>query len=199
MTGVRRTSTGYVAWGQTLVGQPGPPPPPVWTSSDGVHWDRATGGIDSGGPGSPIASVVEIGGRLVAVGTHEIPFNDGSATVPGAWISDDGGRTWKVEPVEDEISQVGGSGGAFDIAPVGPGLVAVGYLDAHDGVPSAATWWSADRGTTWTNVGNDPTVAVANLRHIVGTGSGFVAFGQSDDPGGGATTNLIWLAEPSAP
>ena len=200
MTGVRRTATGYVAWGQTLVGQPGPPPPPVWTSSDGVHWDRATGGTDSGGPGSPIASVVEIGGRLVAVGTHEIAVGDGSANVPGAWISDDGGRTWNVSPVEDDIAAVGGAGGAFDIAPVGSGLVAVGYADAHDGAASAATWWSPDRGATWTRLGGDPTFAGADLRHILGIGSGFLTFGQSDGPGyTGPTTNLIWLVEPSAP
>jgi hypothetical protein len=200
MLGVRRSGTGYVAWGQTLVGVVGPPPPPVWSSADGLHWVRSIGGIDTGGPGSPVASIVSAGGKLVAVGTHQITTDQGpAANVPGTWTSDDRGRTWTVSPVADDIASSGGSGGLFDVDTVGTDLVAVGYVDAQDGTASAAAWRSTDQGTTWARLADGRGFAGANLRHIVSTGTGFLVFGQSDDPNGGPTTNLVWVVEPATP
>ena len=191
MLGVRRFGTGYVAWGQTLVGVVGPPPPPVWTSSDGLHWVRADGGMDTGGPGSPVASIVSVGGRLVAVGTHQITTDQGpAASVPGAWISDDGGRTWTLSRVADDIATSGGSGGLFDIAAAGSDLVAIGHIDPRDGGTSGAAWWSSDRGATWTRFADGPSFAAGALRHLISTGTGFLVFGDA---------NLIWVVEPSAP
>ena len=199
MTGVRRLDAGYVAWGQTLVGRTNPPAPPVWASPDGIHWDRGTGVTGTGGLGWPIASIVAVGGRLVAVGTREIGDDQGTAYVPGAWISDDGGRTWTVSPVADAIATTGGSGGAFDVATDGAGVVVVGYVDSPDGATSAAAWRSSDQGATWTRLTDDPSFAGASIRHIVSTETGFLAFGQADDPTGGPTRNLIWVVDPSTP
>jgi hypothetical protein len=200
MLGVRAVDTGYVAWGQTLVGQAASQPPPVWTSPDGVHWDRASGISDAGGPGTPIASIIAINGRLVAVGSRRLPDDQGGGYLPAAWTSPDGGRTWTASTMNVDLTVGGVSGNIFDVATDGSDLVAVGYLDRLDGIGSAAVWRSTDQGSTWTRLDDHPAFAGASLRRIVSMGTrGSLVFGQSDDPNGGATMNRIWLVEPIAP
>jgi hypothetical protein len=101
--------------------------------------------------------------------------------------------------MSDDLTVGGLSGNIFDVASNGSDLIAVGYLDRLDGTGSSAVWQSSDRGATWTRLTDDPSFAGAGLRRVVATGSGFLVFGQSEDPNGGPSTNRIWLVEPSAP
>lgn len=201
MSGVRRVESGYVAWGETFGGRdvPGTLFPPIWTSSDGVRWDRAKGITDAGGPGAPISAIISIDERLVAVGTRRLPDAEGAGKVPGAWTSSDGGRTWSSAVVANDMAGAPRSGGLFDVATDGPDLVAVGRLEPPDdptGPGSAAVWRSSDRGSTWTRLPDDPSFARAGMDHVMSRDTGLVVFGQADDPNAYADPALIWVAEP---
>jgi hypothetical protein len=199
MTGVRRTPAGFVAWGQTLpFAHPGPPPPPIWTSADGIRWVRGRGISDAGGPGSPISSAMSIGDRLVAVGTRRLPDALGAGYAPGAWMSTDGGRTWSSAIVDEGPGMPPRSGGMFDLEVDKPGLIAVGRTEPPTGQEepgSAAVWRSSDGGVTWVAVPDDPSFARAAMSRIVATGTGFIVFGAVDDPNAAANVALIWVAE----
>lgn len=198
MNGVLRVDAGFVAWGQTLVGGPRTPASPIWTSRDGVRWERSTGVTDAGGPGAPIASIAGTGDRLVAVGTRQLPDAEGASSVPGAWTSTDGGRTWKAATIHDDGPGGARSGGMSDVTSDGNDLVAVGRLDPPGGQlgpASAAVWRSSDQGSTWTRLTDDPAFAGASMRHVLTATGGLVVFGQADDPNAFADAELIWTAE----
>jgi len=204
MFGVASTSTGYVAWGE--IHDPGGssvPPPPIWTSSDGLHWDRSIGIADAGGPGDPITSVVVVtGNRLVAVGARQLPESAGGWAVPAAWLSDDDGRTWKLA-VTPDIGPVPSAGGLRDVAVSGPDLLAIGRLEApqgQTGPSSALAWRSTDQGASWVALPAESSFAGAIMERVFGIDGAYVAFGSADDPNALSNPNLIWLAErPAAP
>jgi photosystem II stability/assembly factor-like uncharacterized protein len=200
MTGVRRTPSGYVAWGQTIPfsNSGGPPATPIWTSADGLRWDRAFGITDAGGPGDPISSVLPMGDRLVAVGTRQLPDNLGAGSGPGAWTSTDDGRTWIAALIGDSADTR--SGGIFDVATDGSDLIAVGTIQpptGQEGAGSAAVWRSSDGGSAWIKLPDDPTFGRAAMSRIVATSTGFIVFGSVDDPNAAANVALIWMAEPN--
>lgn len=200
MTGVRRIDSGYVAWGQTIANAEAAPLTPIWTSPDGIRWVRAKGITDAGGPGAPIAAILSTGDTLVAVGTRQLPDSLGSRSVPGAWTSADGGRTWNSAGIGDDSADAPRSGGLSDVATDGSDLIAVGRLEPPEGQVgpgSAGVWRSSDRGSTWTRLADDPSFARAGMNHIVSRGAGFVVFGQADDPNAQTDPALVWVAEPS--
>jgi hypothetical protein len=204
MFGVRRTPSGYVAWGE--IHDPAgsaPPLPPIWTSTDGLHWERASGITDAGGPGSPIASVVVSGDRLVAVGARQLPESEGGVMIPAAWLSDDGGLTWKLAASPDASGPAPLAGGLRDVAVSGPDLLAVGHQEApqgQTGPSSAIAWRSTDQGASWVALPDEPSFAGSLMEHVTGNDTGFVAFGSADDPNALSNPKLIWLAErPVAP
>jgi hypothetical protein len=205
MFGVRRTSSGYVAWGELhdpAGGGPGSGPflPPIWTSTDGLHWDRGTGIADAGGPGDPIASITPIGDRLVAVGSRQLPESGDGIVVPAAWLSDDGGRSWTLAKSPDAGSP---PRAAFlrDVAVSGSDLLAVGLAEALPGASAAyasVTWRSTDEGATWVPLPDDPSFAGSLTENVIGTDGGFVVFGSAEDPSALANRYLIWFAEAPA-
>lgn len=200
MTGLTREGSGYVAWGETIPNDPAPALAPIWTSRDGLHWDRAEGAADAGGPGASIARILSIPGGLVAVGTRRLADAAGGWLVPGAWTSTDGGRTWVPSPVDGDSTEAARSGGLWDVAADGSSLVAVGRLEAPDGqsgASSAAVWRSADRGRTWTRLPDDPSFANAGMSRILPVQAGFAVFGHANDPNAYESPDLIWVAEPS--
>jgi hypothetical protein len=200
MFGVAHTSSGYVAWGEIHdPGGSGPSLPPIWTSSDGLHWDRASGIGDAGGPGNPIASVVAMGDRLVAVGSRQLPESADGIVVPAAWQSDDGGHSWTLASSPDASGAAPRAGGLRDVAQSGSDLVAVGHLELPSGQTgplSAIAWRSTDQGASWVALPDEPSFAGSIMDRVVGIGGGFVAFGSADDPNALSNPNLVWLAEP---
>jgi hypothetical protein len=198
MFGIRRTPSGYVAWGE--VHDPagtGAQRPPIWTSVDGLTWERATGIADAGGPGNPIASILPLGGRLIAVGSR--PSDANGFAVPAMWSSSDGGRTWGLFAAPDHIANPVGSGSLRDIAVAGSDVLAVGLSESRPGDQGsdlAITWLSADDGATWKELAPDPSLGAAIVTRLVAIHSGFVAFGSTNDPNAYANANLIWVGVP---
>jgi hypothetical protein len=204
MFGVIRTSSGYVAWGE--VHDPsgsGPTLPPIWTSSDGLQWERASGIGDAGGPGNPIASVAALGDRLVAVGSRQLPESADSVVVPAAWQSGDGGRTWTLAASPDQSGPSPRPGGLRDVAVSGSDLLAVGHLEmppGQTGPLSAIVWRSTDQGATWVELPAEPSFTGSIMEQVIGVDGGFVVFGSADDPNALSNPKLIWLAQtPAAP
>jgi photosystem II stability/assembly factor-like uncharacterized protein len=205
MFGVARTSSGYVAWGEIHDAGVGSAPalPPIWTSSDGLHWDRATGIADAGGPGNPIASVVALGDRLVAVGSRQLRAGADSIVVPAAWQSDDGGHSWTLAASPGKSSAAPSVGGLQAVSVSGSDLLAVGHIEAppgESGPSSAIAWRSTDQGATWVALPAEPSFAGSLMERVIGVDHGFVVFGSADDPNASSNPKLIWLAQaPAAP
>jgi hypothetical protein len=196
MTGVARTENGYVAWGENIPNSPIPDQAlPIWTSPDGVSWTR-TGSGRSETSFSPIGRIVVIADRWVAVGSRRAPVADGGGSQAAAWVSTDAGRTWGTMTVG--TSGASPSSYAFDVAAVGPDLVAVGHAegpDAINGQTTAAAWRSIDEGATWTRLPAAPTFNGALMRRILALDHNrFVVFGEANDPNALVNPNLIWLA-----
>ena len=196
MTGVARTGIGYVAWGEIIPNSTIPNQAlPIWTSPDGISWTR-TGSGRSETSFSPIGRIVVLPDRWVAVGTRQAPEADGGGSQAAAWVSTDAGRTWGTVPVA--TSGASPSSYAFDVAAVGPDLIAVGHADGPDatnGQTTAATWRSTDGAATWTGLPDDPTFNMALTTGILPLDANrFVVFGAANDPNALVNPNLIWLA-----
>ena len=76
----------------------------VWTSADGLIWEREAGGTGLEGG---MESVVDVGAGLFATGSNPNAANDWTP-VPQAWISEDG-KNWQQLPdvrVDTEIFRV---------------------------------------------------------------------------------------------
>ena len=148
----------------------------VWTSADGLTWERVSDQESAlGGPGDQqISAVVATDSALVAVG-HENTTSDSNAVV---WASVDG-FTW--ERVPDPESVFGDPDSAYqdmtDVAIVGSGLVAVGS-DRSGGDSDAAVWVSVD-GKTWFRVPHDEAAfggpGDQGMEAVAATDSGLVA------------------------
>jgi len=145
---------GWVVVGYTLEDEP---VLPIWISTDGSAWTRASGDVLPGAV-PRFTGVASIGGRVVAVGDAD----GGAGRSAAVWVSEDGGQTWS--PAPDVESVFGGlaveatgtlGGGALpvDVTATPAGFVAVG-IDGSGGDWDAAVWTSPD-GLTWSRVLHD--------------------------------------------
>ena len=118
----------------------------VFTSADGVTWQRAAGpGGAFGGPGWQGMHAVTAGGPgWVAVG-YAASEEDWAAAV---WTSADG-LTWARVPHDEALFGGENDQEMFGVIAAGPGLVAVGVDD-----DAPAVWLSAD-GLAWEKVAAD--------------------------------------------
>ena len=153
----------------------------VWTSTDGIAWQRVPHDEAALGGDSPLTTMYSItvgGPGLVAVGRD---IWQGAVV----WTSTDG-LVW--ERVAQDEAVFGGDGEQvmWSVTAGGPGLVAVG---ADSGRESAAVWTSAD-GSSWQRITHDETVFGGDdkqsMRSVAAGGPGLVAVGS----GGGA--GAVW-------
>lgn len=145
----------------------------IWTSEDGVSWNRISDDPDFG---SSFISAVRPGGPgLVAVGSRL-----------GAWFSSDG-STWErasVPPVPPEVYP-GDNGDApqiylTDVADRGGRLVATGWAMLSDDSEVLVVWTSRD-GRSWTDVNTPADVFPRGsfVFEITAGPEGFVAVGRT--------------------
>lgn len=175
LSGIGRTDIGFIAWGD------GAPPGSgvVWTSSDGTAWSMATPPV--GGHWGPLARVVPVGSRQLAVGTWTTTTsNSDTVTVSGAWTSEDGGDHWKTDVIHGDPT----IGPIWDVGVAGSTVLAT--------VPDGNILRSDDGGLTWTLLPRDPALGIATLDHVVATSHGLVAFGSIPTDTG--SFNAIWRA-----
>ena len=128
----------------------------VWTSVDGFTWSRVPHDEAIFGTGGALMFDVTVGGPgLVAVGGEGDFFAPSDGVV---WTSVDG-LIWSRVPHDEAVF---GGGWITSVTVAGPGLVAVGSVNA-DNEPDygtggdAAVWTSVD-GITWSRVPHDDAV-----------------------------------------
>ena len=196
MSAITAGGPGFVAAGYTLDPTPtrplGEQSAAVWTSSDGVAWQRVPHNEAAfGGDGfQQILGLAAGGPGVVAVGDDSTGY--GNAAV---WVSSDG-TSWSRVPHDETV--FGGTGVQVIHAVIagGPGLVAVGgrWLEDEPGDFFAAVWVSAD-GYTWESIPHDPAVfggrGEQQMYAVTVAGPGLVAVGSDSPWTGGAR---VWVS-----
>ena len=164
----------------------------VWTSVDGITWNRVPHDDDVFGGPQPqgMRSVVAGGPGLVAVG-YDGSGPDWDAAV---WTSVDG-ETWERVPHLPRVFGGPRHQVMYSVAVAGPGLVAVGYDGSTSDVAVAAVWTSVD-GITWRRVLHDDEVfggeAVQFMWSVTAGGPGVVAVGY--DTSGPDWDAAVWTS-----
>jgi len=155
----------------------------VWTSPDGLRWDRVNDAGSFEGPGSfGMRAVTQGGPGLVGVGFAGI----GTESDAAVWVSTDG-RSW--DRVESEVL-----GGEFaqemNAIAVDNGTLVAGGWDGG----FWAMWTSPD-GLIWER--DDPEVFSEDyllVNDVLPSGPGFIAVGEAG-AGYGETSAAVWTSE----
>ena len=196
LLGVVQVGPGLVAFGESvsLSDLPTPPSPqprlsgmPLFTSTDGLDWQRVPFGPAF--PSDVWSIDVVVGPRgLVAFGNRP--------TVPGTWVwaSPDGG-TWTAAAIESGTAHVSTA------IPTARGWVAIGSVNDH-----AAAWTSSDGGR-WILAGIPAQPKGSTLMHLVAGGPGLIAVGRAPLPSGATGVLMLtsadggatWTADPDTP
>lgn len=194
--------TSITGWQHGFVGvgsAPGSPPTPVWTSSDGVHWDPLL--FDTATtfwPGTHVLAVSEVRGGLTAV--TEIAEYCTEPCTPTyilpvvAWTSPDG-RSWTPHVLPTGwLPSPAGEAPLTAVGPAGILLASTRY--------GARLAISAD-GATWTVVAASAFPARFELDALAGTATGYVAAGAWTTGDGRSQAATLWSADgrhwPSVP
>ena len=158
----------------------------VWTSPDGLVWERTFHDGLGGSGDQEMRAVVAGESGFIAAGS------DGSKSGPAVWHSDDG-QMW--QRIESGLREQTGSHTILDLAISQSGLVAVGFERSGSDADSAV-WISSD-GLHWTRVVHDEEILGGEsdqiMRAIAITGSGFVAVGE--DASRGDLDAALWTSE----
>ena len=177
VTGIEPFDDGLVIVGSTCGEDPGCRAA-VWTSADGIAWDRSYVDDQAG----EIEAVAVGGPGLVAVGYS----CDESARCRAAiWTSDDA-IAWTAVPYDPDLFGELSEDAFHEIDVVatgGPGLVAMGHIGRQPTV-----WTSAD-GLTWSLIPPDLSGIEGSVSVLFAGGPGLVAVGG--DAGGPAVWTSI--------
>lgn len=175
-------ASGLVAvGGETFEGDAGSAA--VWTSRDGVAWDRVPHdeAIFGGSGEQAMQSVTAGGPGYVAVGW------DGA--VAAVWTSPDG-RSWSRVRHDEGVFASGT--GMQSVTSTGRALVAVGW---HSDGPGGSAVWTSPDGITWSRVPLDEAVfGEAAISGVAHGGPGLVAVGGAGSDDGDEAA--VWIAVP---
>jgi Protein kinase domain len=171
---ITNTADGFVAAGTAAVSGGGTQAV-LWTSHDGVIWQRKTaaqlGLTAAGGIAQGIVYATSHGNDVVIAGGQA---SGGS----GAWLSTDGGSTWTPVTIPvDHAASTSLSGLGFD----GSGLIAVRPGQATPGGADGVAYFSPN-GQDWqyaSTIGADPGTGGWNPGVVKGSTSGFVVTGTT--------------------
>ncbi len=140
----------------------------VWTSTDGVTWNRVEHDPSVFGHIS-LSEVTAFGSGVVAIGRDWVAENLEGHTV--VLLSDDG-FSWRRVPDDPALVGVAFS----DVTVGGPGLVAIGFALAERNQPFEGTVWTSEDGTQWTPIGVGSSFCLAAVTNasalLVAVGDG---------------------------
>jgi hypothetical protein len=200
MSGVTAGGPGFVAVGHSgpldeeVPNEDGGDRATVWTSVDGIDWSRVPN--DEAVFGGALMNSVTAGGPgLVAVGRAD---SEATEPVAAVWTSVDG-VTWSRVPHDEAVfgESVFGEVVMNSVTVGGPGLVAVGYDGAAQGLNSNAVVWTSRDGIAWSRVPHDQTIfggGWVGMNSVTAQGPGLVAVGSDwyvDGEDGRAT---VWTS-----
>jgi hypothetical protein len=140
--------------------------PAAWTSQNGSAWNFTAVPLPAGATGAALTQVTAQGTREVAAG---YAWRAGSAPVPFAAVSADGGRTWR----DARLPTPNAPAVVTALTATAHGFVAVGHT-APPGRPAMLAWWSAD-GLTWqdgVSAGGGPGRSLVTQINAVTAGNG---------------------------
>jgi hypothetical protein len=182
MTGITGTSAGLVAVGSTTLHDR--PSAAAWRSTGKGTW-ALTPLPAAGFERSEGSAVSSRGSRTVAVGMGWRPGS--SKAVPLSWLSDDGGRSWRmVRVAEDQVDP-----DMLELSVTTSHFVIVGLRAGGSPQPMA---WKSDDGTTWQPLelsGTAPTGGEGvRLTGVIGAGADLVGL-LSRSALSGTTTTLF--------
>jgi hypothetical protein len=171
---ITATENGLVAAGTAVVSGGGTQAV-VWTSRNGVTWQRKTaaqlGLTDSGGIAPGIVYATSRGNDVVIAGGQ-------ASAGSGAWLSTDGGSAWTPVTIPaDHAASISLSGLGSD----GSGLIAVRPAQAVSGGADGVAYFSPN-GQDWQYAGTidaGPGTGGWNPQVVKGSANGFVVTGMT--------------------
>ncbi len=173
--------------------EPCVPYPTVWTSSDGVDWDRSPAGADVFGELGVLLDIVNTEHGLVAAGGSYFAEGETELIQPWVWLSPDGiewEQVWEGEAY-DYSAATGIT--CFEALAEGADGRVVGVGTVNDQGDLVGAIWTSTDGRNWQRVDRDseafaPTTDsdISMLDVAAGPG-GFVAVGSD-----GGTEVAIW-------
>jgi hypothetical protein len=171
---ITKTAAGFLAAG-TGRAPGGGPQGVIWTSRDGLTWQRMTAA------GLGLAAAGEIVPSISYAASHDDStliagtVTAGGATYSGAWLSTDGGAAW----TRVSIPVSNGAGNTISgLAADGSGLIAVRPGGTSDGTASGEAYFSPT-GLAWQDAGTINASAGWRPGVVKGTDGGFVVTGQT--------------------
>jgi hypothetical protein len=169
-----KTATGFLAAGASAPGRGGAQAV-IWTSRDGMTWQRMTAGqLGLAGPGETVSSISYAtwhGNATVISGT----VAKAGKTYSAAWLSTNGGTAWtRVTIPADHGAGTTISGLGFDDA----GLIAIRPGRSASGVGNGISYFSPN-GLDWQYAGTINAAAGWTPGVVKGSDYGFVVTGTS--------------------
>lgn len=151
----------------------------LWQSTDGQQWSEVPGAeqVITSIPGATVTSLLDVGQNVYAAGWVE----PGAVPQAALWASGDGLHWHLVDTAPTSFTGTYGRV-IYSLAPLGPGLVAVGAIDAGSGWEPAS--WISPNGLSWSLPSTDfpagPTTASGGVD--LGPSGGAAALSVADVP-----------------
>ena len=169
---------------------------PIWTSTDGIAWQRVEEFDAGGGYSLSIESVAAGGPGFVAVGSDR----SDAGTV---WTSADG-RSWSVAADAQTLLEANGLRDQYvsirftAIIATDTGMLMAGTM-TEDRVCGDASIWASSDGSDWSLVWREiadyEPIVGSSIRAMVETASGAVAVGEINDCTFSGADAAVWISD----
>ena len=177
---ITKTADGYLAAGSGAGPGTGHHTAVIWTSRDGLTWQRMTAaqlGLAAPGETVPSISYATWRGQATVI-SGAVVSDTGAKTYDVAWLSTNGGTAW----TRLSIPAGHGAGNAISgLGSDGSGLIAVRPGRTASGAADGIAYFSPD-GRTWqyaATIDPDPTTGGWTPGVVKGSGYGFVVTGTT--------------------
>ena len=178
---INKTSGGYLAAGTGHGAAKGQHTGVIWTSRDGLTWQRATAAqLGLAAPGETVQNISYVTWRGNATVIAGAVVSKTGASYSAAWLSTNGGTAWtRLNIPADHGAGTTISGLGSD----GSGLIAVRPGRTATGAADGVAYFSPD-GRTWqyaATIGPDPKAGGWTPSVVKGSNYGFVVTGTTAD------------------